>query len=148
MIHGIRIRSGYKYCWQHRHADHTESIGVGLVDKFTKSYIKHHKERLRLFLYAWLLVPILFIVFASVMGNGWLELIAIAIFIALPLLKKRMGIKFMGQINNDVENRSEDYITWIEARVGKQKEKRDFQREMLQPLKEEKPGVIERQAKE
>jgi len=125
---GRRIRTGYKYCYEHRH---TRSDNV--VDKATKQYIKFHTTGIIVIPLTVLIIMLIpFVILGFYWSDQFFTIISIGLF-ACIIPAFYIAIKY-GKIRflpwNAVRDRKPDYVAWMQKRVDKVKDEREFRKNL------------------
>lgn len=124
---GRPIRTGRKYCYEHRG---TRSDNV--VDKATKGYVNYHMNRTYVYvsiLFIVLLIPFLGIGF--ILNQCWtvgIIGIVLSFILSLYISVKYLKVKFNPR--EDVRQKNPDYVNWVQTRVNKVKEEREFRKNL------------------
>jgi hypothetical protein len=146
-ICGRSIRTGRKYCWEHRHNSQADSIkGDKLIDEATNSYY-HHKVRRKnevgifrgLFFFVFGLcvgVPVLFLGIGKEKGSAIFVVfgLIILIFSIFPptfvykLFKVRNWEK---EAKESIDEKSPEYVSWVKEHVNKKREEKEFKKSLL-----------------
>jgi preprotein translocase subunit SecF len=124
---GRRIRTGRKYCYEHRG---TRSDNI--VDKTTTKYIQYHMNKTFAsicMLFILLLIPFLLVGFFinQFFTITWIGIVVSAI-LSLYISIKYLKVKFMPQL--DVQNKKPDYVNWVQKKVNKVKDDREFKKNL------------------
>jgi hypothetical protein len=124
---GRRIRTGYKYCWEHRH---TRSDNV--VHKATNDYIRFQMNKTFI---VWgtftVLLLIAFLLIGYLVNQIYIALIIgipISLIVSIYISIKYFNVRFMPGL--DVRDKKTDYVKWIQKKVDKVKDEREFRKNL------------------
>jgi hypothetical protein len=124
------FRTGRKYCAEHRHS--TPSPGGSVIEKATRDYIRFQMNKTfivwstmtALLLIAFLLIGYLVNQIATALIIGIPISLIVSIYISIKYFKVRFQPKL------DVQNKHPDYVNWVQKKVNKAKEEREFRKKL------------------
>jgi hypothetical protein len=119
---GRPIKTGRKYCWEHRHTGQSE--GRTSWERVEKGYVRHKLGWFWLSIYRYFYYLGIFFVVASLLFNYLLIVAGALIFLRLIASFK------IDRIKREITNRSPDYIKWTEICAGILEEEREFKKSL------------------
>ena len=140
------IKTGRKYCWEHRHTAQAEALrGDRVINEATEGYQKYHEKnyeynKKKSFAIIITLIIAYSIIIFNIFGiNSPISSIlfiigGMFIFLGLPpIINKYLGIKVKDrvQIEKEIENRDPKYVGWVKGWVKDEKEEREFKKSLL-----------------
>lgn len=124
------FRTGRKYCYEHRHSPHP--TGGGVVERATREYIRFHTNRTFGCLISICIFLLILFLYIGYSINQCLTLMAIgppiSFIISLFICIKYLKVKFNPR--KDVEQKTPEFVDWVQKRVNKVKEGREFNKNL------------------
>jgi hypothetical protein len=135
VICGRPIRTGKKYCWEHRHAAQAEDVrGEQLIQKATRGYRRYKLGRFWVFIYnerRFLIYVILGISFISMFILRIYTILFVSLLLFLLAILELISVIKMKIINKEIENRSPDYVEFVRSRADDDKDERKFKKYLV-----------------
>ncbi len=131
-ICGRPIKSGWKYCWEHRHTSQANTMREQReIDRATESFKDYKLKRLtRKLVIAVLVIALMIFIFGGFFGKIFLNVLGsigfagiIVLFAISEILRKR--------IEKMVENRDPEYVAFVQAWIRGIREEKNFRKSLL-----------------
>jgi hypothetical protein len=125
------LKTGWKYCYEHRHSSPSPEGSV--IDKATNQYIKFHTTGIIVVPLTILVVMLLpFLALGFYWTDQFFTIISIGLFVciipAFYIAIKYGKIRFLPW--NAVRDRKPDYVAWVQKRIDRAKEEREFKKNL------------------
>ncbi|MBM3247750.1 hypothetical protein FJZ17_04410 [Candidatus Pacearchaeota archaeon] len=141
-ICGRPIKTGRKYCWEHRHTAQAEALrGDKIIDDATRAFYQYKTKRNDKILYSilgiyyFILVIILSFVGFKSPAFPYVFIFGAMLgpFVAIIISHKYFGVKprYYKTISEDILKRDPEYIEWVKGWVQSEKEEREFRKSLL-----------------
>lgn len=139
-ICGRQIKTGRKYCWEHRHTAQPNSMRKDRLDELNVLYLKSHVKSVRQnyrmdFIFFVASLVSLSVLFISLWGFQAFQL-ALPLSIGLTLLfimleinlKKRMAEE---KVEEDINGKNTEYIQFVKDTVSRHRKEIEFRNSLL-----------------
>lgn len=135
-ICGRQIRTGRKYCWEHRHTSQAEAIrGERVLNEADNAYIDYQlktKFNVNVITLIGFLIFVCGFVFAIIFNRVSLILMGVVTsFIWIAYISIWLKDRAREKIYNQIVNRDKEYIKFVKEYVGAAKEHKEFRRSLL-----------------
>lgn len=147
-ICGRTLRTGRKYCWEHRHTNQSEESqklkSFNHAEEFYPIYQRRRSMKIVKIIFIGCLVAF-FLVYYLIFQDRAFErehltsmfkffsvYIMLLVFIVILIAKFIFKAKTVSEINRDIYERSPDYIEWIRGWIASDNEERNFKKAIIQ----------------
>lgn len=137
------IKTGRKYCWEHRHTSQAEALsGDRIINEATDAYIRKHRYSIsKIFKWIYIYSTAIFLliaIIAIVYKIHFLEIIIVPLSLVYLFLLVTGGVILLLvnrikliKSKNEVSNRNSEYLRWVKGWVQDEKEEKEFRKSLL-----------------
>lgn len=144
------IKTGRKYCWEHRHTAQAEAIrGDKTINEAAQAYLEYHTENdhqilkrnrkviISVLIVYYLLLIGMTLLFGYLLGESSkfpIYFFYIGVFIGsiiAAILPYKYRVIPNKTLSDDITNRDPEYVKWVKEWVKNEKEEKEFRKSLL-----------------
>jgi hypothetical protein len=128
-----RLVTGRKYCHLHRQLAQEGAYRENrMIDKATKRYIDYHMKRTYVYVSMFFIVLMFpFTYVGTILNQCWtVGFIGIVLSFILSLYISIKYLKVKLNPRKDVQEKTPEYVDWVQTRVNKVKKEREFRKNL------------------
>ncbi|VVB83385.1 Uncharacterised protein [uncultured archaeon] len=129
-ICGRSIKTGRKYCWEHRNS--SQNNGINTIKNIEMTYLKHRRKTIKLnktLLYLGNGIMILGLLLSVIFQNWFLVSIGLILGFILLYIERIIA---ENKIHKEINNRSEEFVKFAKECGNEIKSEREFRKSIFQ----------------
>jgi len=125
---GRTLKTGRKYCYEHRNSGYNDSIGSRILNDAERSFIRYKSKRYS----SWLGISLFISAFLLILGLGYPSKGLIGLALTLVFMSVYFFRASMKGIREKIILRNPEYISWAKDYVKMHREEQAFKKSLLE----------------